>query len=67
VFKLLGGAAEAAGGLPLLAQTARAQEDLVVTNNYQNFNARQRSQPSSGTAHRQRGVGGSRPREDAGG
>ena len=37
VFKLLGGAALAAGSLPLLAQTAMAQEDLVVTNSYQNF------------------------------
>jgi len=37
VFKLLGGAALAAGGLPLLAQSAAAQEDLVVTNSYQNF------------------------------
>ena len=37
MFKLLGGAALAAGGLPVLAQTAMAQEDLVVTNTYQNF------------------------------
>ena len=37
LFKLLGGAALAAGSLPLLAQTAMAQEDLVVTNSYQNF------------------------------
>ena len=37
LFKLVGGSALAAGALPLLAQTAMAQEDLVVTNSYQNF------------------------------
>jgi len=36
-FKLFGGAALMAGSLPLLAQTAAAQADLVVPNTYQNF------------------------------
>lgn len=37
-LKLLGGGALAAGGLPVLSMTAAAQsDDLVVTNNYQNF------------------------------
>jgi hypothetical protein len=37
VFKLLGAAALTAGALPLGAGTAAAQEDLVVSNTYQNF------------------------------
>jgi hypothetical protein len=37
MFKLLGGAAIAASTLPVLARTAAAQEDLVVSNSYQNF------------------------------
>jgi len=37
-LKLLGGGALAAGGVPVLAGAASAQsDDLVVTNNYQNF------------------------------
>jgi hypothetical protein len=36
-FKLLGGGALAAVGLPVLSQMASAQEDLVVPNTYQNF------------------------------
>jgi hypothetical protein len=36
-FKLLGGGALAAAGLPVLSQMASAQEDLVVPNTYQNF------------------------------
>ena len=36
-FKVLGGGALVAGGLSALPMTAAAQEDLVVTNNYQNF------------------------------
>jgi hypothetical protein len=36
VFKFFAGAALAVGGLPVLAQTAAAQADLVVTNTYQN-------------------------------
>lgn len=37
-LKVLGGGALAAGSLPVLSMTAAAQsEDLVVTNNYQNF------------------------------
>jgi hypothetical protein len=36
-FKLLGGGALAAAGLPVLSQVASAQEDLVVPNTYQNF------------------------------
>jgi len=36
-FKLLGGGALAASTLPMLSMPALAQDDLVVTNNYQNF------------------------------
>lgn len=36
-FKLLGGGALAAAGLPVALRTAAAQEDLVVPNTYQNF------------------------------
>src|SRR4051812_31421211 len=36
-FKWLGRAALMTAGVPLLARQAAAQEDLVVTNTYQNF------------------------------
>lgn len=36
-FKLLGGAALVAAGLPVVPQMALAEEDLVVPNTYQNF------------------------------
>ena len=36
-FKWMAGGALAASGLPIVAQTARADDQFVVTNNFQNF------------------------------